>query len=258
MVLLHGYQDFGHTWQQTVNSGLLGQFDLVAPDARGHGDSDHVGPGGYYHFMDYAADLRSIISQLEFSRLSLVGHSMGGSVAAYYTGSHPEQVHKLALIEGLGPPTDERAPVDRVRNWVGDAAKRRTQPANRYETLDALTARVARDDPRLPEGSARYYAEHSSRELAGGVRELKYDPLLRAMGPRPFQLDYAGEFWDRIACPVLYVHGRDSWYNGISDLEERLLRFRDLRRVTLNNTGHMIQRDVPDQLGTVLTSFLAD
>ena len=63
VVLLHGFLDCAWTWQQTVDSGLFGRYRLIAPDLRGHGDSDRVGPGGYYYFMDYLADLHDLLSR---------------------------------------------------------------------------------------------------------------------------------------------------------------------------------------------------
>src|SRR5262245_26616302 len=104
VVLLHGFLDLAWTWVPTVEAGLAGRFHVVAPDVRGHGDSDRVGPGGYYHFIDYLADLDALVRTLGRRRLSLVGHSMGGSIASYYAGVYPDRVHRLALLEGLGPP----------------------------------------------------------------------------------------------------------------------------------------------------------
>ena len=52
VVLVHGFLDLCWGWQDTVEAGLAGRFHVVAPDMRGHGDSDRVGAGGYYHFID--------------------------------------------------------------------------------------------------------------------------------------------------------------------------------------------------------------
>src|SRR5512132_2504317 len=102
-VLVHGFADLGYMWT-AVAERLAPHGHVIAPDLRGHGDSDWIGPGGYYHFMDYVADLDDVIRQLARPRVVLVGHSMGGSVASYYAGTRPERVAALALLEGLGPP----------------------------------------------------------------------------------------------------------------------------------------------------------
>src|ERR1700761_8414416 len=87
VLLLHGFLDHAWTWEPVVDAGLGDAgLRLVAPDLRGHGDSDWIGAGGYYHFVDYLADLHELIALEAPGRLSIVGHSMGGSVAAYYAG----------------------------------------------------------------------------------------------------------------------------------------------------------------------------
>src|SRR5947207_3597120 len=62
VLLLHGFLDNAWTWQRLVESGLGLPAHVVAPDWRGHGDSDWVGAGGYYHFLDYVADLASLVA----------------------------------------------------------------------------------------------------------------------------------------------------------------------------------------------------
>ncbi len=103
IVLVHGFLDLAWGWDE-VPARLADRFHVVAPDLRGHGDSDWIGAGGYYHFFDYLADLDDVVRRLGRGKVGLVGHSMGGSVAAYWAGTRPEAVRALVLLEGLGPP----------------------------------------------------------------------------------------------------------------------------------------------------------
>src|ERR1043165_1345573 len=101
-VLLHGFADIGAMWSEVADR-IAPHGHVMAPDLRGHGDSDWVGPGGYYYFMDYVADLDDVIAQLARRRVVVVGHSMGGSVSSYWAGTRPDRLIGLALLEGLGP-----------------------------------------------------------------------------------------------------------------------------------------------------------
>ena len=95
--------------------------EVIAPDLRGFGESDRVGAGGYYHFPDYVADVAALIEALAPARLAVVGHSMGGTIAALYAGVAPTRVERLVLIEGIGPPAmDPAAAVDRMAAWLRD------------------------------------------------------------------------------------------------------------------------------------------
>src|SRR3954465_8162774 len=102
-VLGPGFSDLAFAWHE-VAALLAPHGHVIAPDLRGHGDSDWISGGGYYYFMDYVADLDDVIARVARNRVVLVGHSMGGSVSGYYAGTRPERLTALALIEGLGPP----------------------------------------------------------------------------------------------------------------------------------------------------------
>src|SRR5262245_7037118 len=82
VLLIHGFLDFAFGFTPLVEAGLDGRYHIIAPDLRGHGDSDRVGDGGYYHFADYVADIHDLVEQKARGRLSIVGHSMGGMVAS--------------------------------------------------------------------------------------------------------------------------------------------------------------------------------
>ena len=119
VLLIHGFLDSSATWLPVVGHGLGDAgFHLLIPDMRGHGDSDRIGAGGYYHFADYLADIDALIATLpDETPIALVGHSMGGSICAYLAGAFPDRFHKLALLEGMGPPeVTTPAPV-RIANW---------------------------------------------------------------------------------------------------------------------------------------------
>ncbi|MCP4448844.1 MAG: alpha/beta hydrolase [Myxococcales bacterium] len=98
VILINGLLDLSWGWASTVGAGLAGRFHIVAPDLRGHGDSDRVGVGGYYHFVDYLADLHSLIESVGRDRVSLVGHLASRSL----TRSVPRRFLRMAVVRHLG------------------------------------------------------------------------------------------------------------------------------------------------------------
>lgn len=256
--LVHGFLDFAWSWEQTVELGLASQFHVVAPDMRGHGDSSRVGSGGYYHFLDYVADMQDIVRQLGRERVSLVGHSMGGSICSYYAGAYPERVSRLALLEGTGPPEEPDELPDRVRAWCDSWERAASRAPRSYATVHDAATQLRRNDPLLSEELAEVLATRGTRALADGRVQFKHDPLHLTRGPHPFRLEFALQFWRRIACPVLLVTGSESRLRlPPQELKRRTVAFATLESIELEGAGHMMQRHRPQQLATALGRFLA-
>src|SRR5262249_1417104 len=72
VLLVHGFLDFAWGWNDVATRLAAAGLHVVAPDMRGHGDSERVGAGGYYHFMDYVADLAEVVRLSARTTLSLV------------------------------------------------------------------------------------------------------------------------------------------------------------------------------------------
>lgn len=252
VVMVHGFLDLCWGWQDAVEAGLAGRFHVVAPDMRGHGDSDRVGAGGYYHFPDYLADLESLVDQLGRTRVSLVGHSMGGTIASYYAGAWPERVHRLALLEGYGPPEDPTPVPDRLQSWVESCKRARGREPRSYEDVEAAAARLRQHDVALDKALSLRLAEHGTVRGPDGRLHFKHDPLHLTRSPYPFQLEMARSFWERIACPVLLVEGSESPFRAL----DRTSEFAGARRAIIDGAGHMMQRHRPRQLAQLLARFL--
>lgn len=258
VVLVHGFLDLAWGWD-LVARRLADRFHVVAPDMRGHGDSDWIGAGGYYHFFDYAADLDDLLRQLSpDAPVALVGHSMGGNIVSYTTGARPERVRRLALLEGLGPPDMSGATPaipDRTARWF-DAWRTARAAPKVMASVDDAAARLCRHDALLDPALARDLAAHGTREAPGGL-VWKHDPLHATGGPYPFRVDVAEAFWRRIRCPVLVVDGARSTFR-LPDAEQARRRavFPDARHAILDGAGHMMQRHQPDALAELLAEFV--
>jgi pimeloyl-ACP methyl ester carboxylesterase len=257
LVLLHGFLDFAWTWDATVAAGLGAGLHVIAPDLRGHGDSDWIGPGGYYHFADYLADVHELIELYAPQKLSLVGHSMGGSVAAYYAGSFPERVHRLALLEGLGPRLQNDTGPARVTRWIAAWKEARERPPRSFASVAEAAERMMQHDPLLPRELALKLAEKGTAPALAGRVRFKHDPLHATPGPYGFSLELAQQFWSGITCPTLIVEGAQSLLRHAPEEEQRRRGFiARAQHATLEGAGHMMQRHQPSMLATLLRTFL--
>jgi pimeloyl-ACP methyl ester carboxylesterase len=258
VVLVHGFLDMAWGWAPMVRAGLAGRFHVVAPDMRGHGDSDRVGAGGYYHFFDYLADLHGLVELVGRARVSLVGHSMGGSIVSYYAGAYPARVHRLALLEGTGPPETPATMPERVTGWLDGWRRVRERTPRGLGSVEEAAARLRKSDPLLGEALSIELARRGTAPGPDGRLYFKHDPLHRTVGPYPFRVDASAQFWRRIACPVLLVEGdRSQFRHPPEEAERRHACFADRRHAVIEGAAHMMQRHRPEALATVLGEFLA-
>src|SRR5271156_1324813 len=107
LVLVHGGRDHCRNWDW-VAAELRGDYHIIAPDLRGHGDSAWS-TSGDYSMSAFVYDLAQPVHQQHLAPCRIVAHSLGGSIRLRYAGIFPENVLKLVAIEGLGPSPTQMA-----------------------------------------------------------------------------------------------------------------------------------------------------
>jgi pimeloyl-ACP methyl ester carboxylesterase len=260
VVLLHGFLDLAWSFEH-VALKLAPHYHVVAPDFRGHGDTEWIGSGGYYYFPDYTADLARLLPALTRKRVYLVGHSMGGVVATQYTGTFPERVQKLALLEGTGPPAGkiEQAP-DRMLTHIQTVDEVRAKSVRPLPSVAAAAERLRQIYPKLDPAWAARLAEKATRPAPDGPpgsHIWKHDPLHRTRSPLVFFWPLMEAFVRRIACPVLLVDAAESKLTFLHDRGRQAL-YPNAQLRTLPAAGHMMQLDQPEALADMLLEFFAD
>jgi pimeloyl-ACP methyl ester carboxylesterase len=100
VVLLHGLGGFAQSWRQTIDT-LAPRATVFALDLPGFGRS--AKPRTTYRLGFFASALRAFLDAVGIGQASLVGHSLGASVAVTYALTHPARVERLALVAGLIP-----------------------------------------------------------------------------------------------------------------------------------------------------------
>lgn len=200
LLLVHG--GAAHAgWWTGVAPILATRFRLLVPDLRGHGASDHADS---YLIEDFAADCVAVLDQLAPGAAGLVGHSMGGRVAAWIAAHHPARARALALLDTrLGA-----VPRARADAWRG--TRPADAPRRRYASRAAAerTFRLTPPEPGVPADVLAALAADAVVEQPDGAWTLAVDRrVLAVYGSRAADLLplLAG-----VRCPALLLRGRHS------------------------------------------------
>ncbi|HEX5355476.1 MAG TPA: alpha/beta hydrolase [Aquabacterium sp.] len=265
LVMVHGWMDTAASFQFMVDAlrQQPGWADrpIVAIDWRGFGLTE-VPQTDSYFFADYLGDLDLLLDQLApGQKIDLLGHSMGGNVVMLYAGVRSERIRKLVNLEGFGmPATQPQEAPDRYIKWLDELK----QPVHLkdYASLPEVARRLQANNPRLREPFALWLAGHWARQL-GDRWVINADAAHKRPQPILYRVEEVCAFLQRIACPVLFVEGTETLYfmlfNGKFSREEFLARVKlvpDFRLESIQNAGHMLHHDQPEELAVHIANFL--
>jgi pimeloyl-ACP methyl ester carboxylesterase len=261
LFLLHGWMDVSASFQFLVDA-LRGEWQVIAPDWRGYGETEWARSESYW-FPDYFADLDRLLEHFHAGAPAiLIGHSMGGNVASMYAGIRPERVARVVNLEGFGlARTEAKQAPGRYARWLEELAG--DPPSFRdYESFDALAARLRNGNPRLLPERAAFLARHWGRAKADGRVEMASDPAHKLVNPVLYRVEEAEACWRNVAAPVLWVSGADSGTSTMlklapEDLAARKACFQRLTERVIPDSGHMLHHDQPEKLAQAIEEFLA-
>jgi esterase len=234
-LLLHGIGNYGRYWDLFADA-IAGRLQLVAPDARGHGESGRPADG--YAPADFAADALAILDRLGIERVVVVGHSMGGLHSINLAARYPERVQALVIVDASPEPLPQGA--QRAQRLLTG------RPARFVDRAEAR-AYLERTSPGYSDAVYENRLAFAFREEDGGL-VWRSDPaaLKRIMSGRM----PAEDRWDAlaaIACPTLVVRGTRS--NVLSeDVARRMVQTLADGRLMELDAGHNVPLDRPREL----------
>ncbi len=261
LLLIHGGRDHCRNWDW-VAERLMDRYHIVAPDLRGHGDSEWAA-GGSYSEINFVYDIAQLVHQKKMAPVTIVGHSLGGSIALLYCGLFPETVRKVVAIEGLGPSPQmlkrlrENSIDQRIRSWIHMRRDSAGRVPRKYPTLEDAVARMKEENKHLGDAQARHLTVHGAIQNEDGTWSWKFDNAVRlGGGPGSLPPEDQHVIWSRITAPVLLVRGTESWASDPA-IDGRIGHFTDAKLINIKHAGHWSHHDRLDVFMEHVNSFLA-
>ncbi len=263
LFMLHGWMDVSASFQFVVDC-LSRDWHVIAPDWRGFGMSDPNHAASAYWFPDYLADLEALLDHYAVGEaVDLLGHSMGANVAGLYAGVRPHRVARFINLEGFGLPTTQAqmAPA-RYARWLDEL---QSPPSMRgYASRDEVAARLMKTNPRLSGDRAQYLAGHWAAMDERGEWRILGDPAHKITNPVLYRVEEALACWEKITAPVLWVEAdnTDIWRwmgeksQARAEIERRRSFIPKVQMAIVENAGHMLHHDQPEQLARMIEEFL--
>ncbi len=259
LLLIHGGRDHCRNWDWTAAT-LRDDWHVIAPDLRGHGDSQWS-PDGSYTMAGYIYDLAQLIHQQRLAPVTIIAHSLGGNIALRYTGIYPEAVAKLVAIEGLGPSPqalaerDTKTIAERMDEWILEERGLAGRLPRRYASIEDAFHRMQEENPHLSAEQARHLTTHGANQNEDGTYSWKFDNYVRAWPPYDMSRRDIELLWSRISCPVLLLYGKES-RSGNPAEDGRSQRFRHATVIGVNGAGHWLHHDRLNEFVRIVREFL--
>jgi pimeloyl-ACP methyl ester carboxylesterase len=249
VLLLHGGHQSAHSWD-LVSLHLADRYRVIAPDQRGHGDSEWARSAEYSNH-EMARDAEALTAELGLERPIVVGHSMGGRNALLLTLAAPGLARGLVVVD-VGPEVAE----------AGRRAIMSFVSANEeFDDLEQFFENVRRYDPYRSPEHIRRTVRYNLFQRADGKYVSKCDRAPRRLGlharpggPEILTLDDVRT----LDLPTLVVRGATSNVLDPDAAERFVAALPDGRLVTVSECGHNVHSQNTAGFLAVLDPFLAE
>jgi len=248
LIILHGLFGMSDNWLTIGNALVEHGFQVHLVDLRNHGRSPHAKS---HRYPDMCEDLLNYYDQHTLDSAAIVGHSMGGKLAMVFSLLEAERTSRLVVVDIA--PSDYRSAQDNHHRAIIKALSEiDLEDHNGRGSIRRELAGKLGDQP-LAMFLAKSIARHKDKK--------KFSWKFNLMVLEKFlQHIYIGleELSIYAPCPVptLFVKGGNSNYYRDTHEADRAFFFPDSELVTIDNAGHWLHSEQPEQFLEIVARFL--
>jgi pimeloyl-ACP methyl ester carboxylesterase len=245
VVMLHGFTGSKENWYPLA-AALGGRYRVLIPDLPGWGESERK-PGAVYGFTEQAANVEAFIRALSPGKpVVLLGHSMGGGIAAVAAARYPREIAKVGLLDAAGVRFKDNAFGLDVLAGRNPFAVEDEASLKRY--ID-IVFHDARAKPWLPWPAST--ALIRKRRADAGFEQ----DVLARIGRSEDSL-LPGQEAANIRQPALLLWCRQDAVIDASALELYAQRIPQARKVLLDGCGHMSLMERPAEVAGAVVALV--
>lgn len=238
LVILHGLFGTSDNWQ--THAKKLGEYyRVILVDQRNHGHSPWSEDFTYEHLAD---DLERLIIHLGIDQFTLIGHSMGGKTAMYYSQKYPTRLEKMVIVDiGI-----KQYPMHHNEIIKGIKSLDLTTISSRSAAEQAMIPFVDSYGVRQFLLKNLYWVEKGKLAWRMNVDVLERE-MEEILAPIPNI-----EVWT----PTLFLRGAMSNYILDEDWDAIEEVFPDATLETIENAGHWVHSEQPDEFIEKVLGFI--
>lgn len=240
LVILHGFLGMSDNWKTLGKRYAAQGMEVHLVDQRNHGKSFW---SPEFSIKDLTADLRQYMDEHQLANCGLIGHSMGGKVAMRFALDYPERVEKL-LVADMAP---------------------RDYPPHHHQILNALNAlslnelqsRSAADEAlakQLPDWGIRQFLLKNLYWIEKGRLGFRFN--LEVLSGKMEAIGEGLNGQDSFPGPTLFLKGGNSDYVTGQDTSDITNFFPNASIQTIENAGHWLHAEQPEQFFQMSLEFL--
>jgi pimeloyl-ACP methyl ester carboxylesterase len=256
VVLLHGFNFAGFYFGGPIDALRKEGFRVIVPDQIGFGRSSK--PIIPYNFHDMARNTFAILQSLKIAKAMVVGHSMGGMLAARFASQYPDVVERVVMYNPIGL-VDNR--FDRRIDSVDEAYRRNL--AATYQTVRAGLMRYVAHNPAAWTPQFESYARvRYAWTLSADWPRLA---MVQAVAQQMLTLDPVVNDWTHIKAPTLAFGGAEDVLPGSAALFQERMKFLAAaipngrgKVLLIPGLGHVPHLEAPDKIYPPLVAFLKE
>ncbi|EIJ43716.1 putative hydrolase or acyltransferase of alpha/beta superfamily [Beggiatoa alba B18LD] len=233
LVCVHGLTRNGRDFDD-IASQLAEHYRVLCPDVAGRGESEWL-PPEHYHYPQYVADMLCLLKTLNIPRVDWLGTSMGGLIGMFVAGIPETPIQRL-ILNDIGAFIPKEA-LERIVQYL------QIRPTH-FDTLDAFETYIRAVHAPFGQLTAQQWRKLTENsacpDTPTGYRFCYDANIIQALHPadKPIEAVELWEYWQKITCPVLIIHGQQSDLLSVETIQKMQEIHPQTEVYTIADAGH--------------------